>query len=77
MCVIYFIVIIISGGWGSLALLNECSLDICIGMKNRIIIYHLFRPLLFSLFNVPNWHIHKYSYRFNQSSVSFMGRCLG
>ena len=33
MYVIYFIVIIISGGWGSLALLNKYSLDICIGMK--------------------------------------------
>ena len=77
MYVVYFIMIIISGGWGSLALLNKCSLDICIGMKNRIIIYHLFRPLLFSLFNVLNRRIHKYSYRFNQSSVSFMGRYLG
>ena len=30
---------------------------------------NLFRPLLLSLFNVPNRHIHRYSCRFNQSSV--------
>ena len=59
--------IIISGGWGSLVLLNQCSSDICISMENRIIC--LFRPLLLSLFNVPNQHIHRYSCRFNQSSV--------
>ena len=36
-------------------------------MENRII--YLFRPLLLSLFNVPNRHIHRYSCHFNQSSV--------
>ena len=35
----------ISGGWGSLSLLNKCSLDIYIGMKNRII-YQVVRVVL-------------------------------
>ena len=35
----------------------------------------LFKPLLLSLFNVPSWHIYKYSCLFNQSSllVSWVG----
>ena len=33
--------LIISGGWGSLVLLNQCSSDICISMENRIIYVYL------------------------------------
>ena len=53
--------------WAEITRALNC-LGVWIGMKCGSYI-NLFKPLLLSLFSVPNRHIHEYSCLFNQSSV--------